>query len=604
MTLQPSRIISKNSYYFVLWFAGLLFVLLINGSLPFVMMPTLGQAIWTTGFAKSFANEHLLSIYSHNFGYPQPAPIVFGLSGALISAVFIMMNIHPSFSYVLMTTFWLGAAYFGAYKMGRLFYLSKTLSVLMSTLWLSLPIIWGHAGYSMLSLGVSLLPTYLYFPCLFVKNNKKFDIRSFIFYFIIVLVSIFMDGYSFMLFTASSTILILFKLIYSRNVKVTYVLFALHLLIIAVSYVLYTIYIGKIEFAPSSLDFFRGWSVDLVFFFQPTRGIHWFWDTLGLSIVRTSKNYFGDASVWNTTFIFPLLLTSILSLLLKIRHKIFVFSFILIFFVGIYFSLGPSLKINSKKPINSFSGQSMPKEYTIFETGNSWILSNLPGFRNMRASYRWSVLGFFGLWMILICQFSNKENSKGTFHYSLLVICLIILYIPNIQKRTFEYISYQYQFQKIDTDLIDKMKSKVSKNEKIVFLPFKNDFLVNYLAPSLQIKAYNIGGDKNIQIAKEFWPKTLVDVSKEGLNELSEERIKAILINGVADAVILPHFDTLVAAHSWTDSPDIDNDLRLLIEDLQSNSHLDVDKNKLFTIIRFNNQFKKNTRSYVNDYHS
>src|SRR3546814_3043838 len=56
--------------------------LLLYGAVPFLMLPTLGQAVWTMGFAESFANGHLLDFYAHDFGIPKPAAMAFGLAGA------------------------------------------------------------------------------------------------------------------------------------------------------------------------------------------------------------------------------------------------------------------------------------------------------------------------------------------------------------------------------------------------------------------------------------------------------------------------------------------------------------------------------------------
>lgn len=66
-------------------FAGALTVVaVVYGAVPFVALPTLGQALWVSSFAQSFANSGWPSIFAHNFGLPAPAPIAFGLSGALV----------------------------------------------------------------------------------------------------------------------------------------------------------------------------------------------------------------------------------------------------------------------------------------------------------------------------------------------------------------------------------------------------------------------------------------------------------------------------------------------------------------------------------------
>ena len=72
----------KTLIRFTIAFICFLFVCLINGSIPFLLLPTLGQSIGSTiGWAQAFINESLFSIHSYNFGYPEPAARSFGLLG-------------------------------------------------------------------------------------------------------------------------------------------------------------------------------------------------------------------------------------------------------------------------------------------------------------------------------------------------------------------------------------------------------------------------------------------------------------------------------------------------------------------------------------------
>ena len=47
-------------------------VAVIYGAVPFIALPTLGQALWISSFAQSFVNSGWPSIFAHNFGLPAP----------------------------------------------------------------------------------------------------------------------------------------------------------------------------------------------------------------------------------------------------------------------------------------------------------------------------------------------------------------------------------------------------------------------------------------------------------------------------------------------------------------------------------------------------
>src|SRR5262245_56949831 len=96
-------------------------VLLFHGAFPFFMAPTLGQAVWSSGFAQSFAKGPLYSIYAHDFGLPMPAAIPFGLAGALPASWLIRLGLHPSDAYAGMAAVWLTLAFCSAYLFSRAF---------------------------------------------------------------------------------------------------------------------------------------------------------------------------------------------------------------------------------------------------------------------------------------------------------------------------------------------------------------------------------------------------------------------------------------------------------------------------------------------------
>lgn len=71
----------------------LTFVAVIHNAVPGFTLPTLGQALWVTGFATSYANQDFPGIFAHDIGLPGRAAISFGLSGAWPTAVLIKLGL-------------------------------------------------------------------------------------------------------------------------------------------------------------------------------------------------------------------------------------------------------------------------------------------------------------------------------------------------------------------------------------------------------------------------------------------------------------------------------------------------------------------------------
>ena len=590
--------IPKHSLAFI---AALLFTLTVNGVIPFFAAPTLGQALWTTGFSLSFLNESVFSIYAQNFGAPEPAAIAFGLAGAWPAACFIKSGLHPVEAYSLMAALWLSIAFVSAYGIGRYFSVRPLFSILGAVAWMTMPMIWGHASYSMLSIGIGLLPFYFLAALhLFAPRTpeqvpgKRTVVKWLTCYWAVCLVSVFMDGYTFMMFAAGSSLLgaVLFAGDAPCRRRLASFAFPVHFFGLGASYLLYALYIGKLQFDTVSIDFFRGWGLDVSFLLIPTRGMHWLPDLLGWSVFRSDDIFFGDASVWTTSFAIPVIAGSIWAAIYAPGSKKIIAGFVVVMAFGFYMALGPSLKVNSVKPEGEAIGAKMPEKYAVGPTGSALLSENLPGFKGMRASYRWGALGVFGAWILIVLAMSGGGRKSILYGAAAAMAAIAMLNLPNLNNHLQTCIHNREMFLDLDSNLAEEMKEVVFPQEKVAFLPWRNDFLVNYLASRLNVVAYNIGGDKNLAEARSHWPKTMSQFPMGKVNSRFANRTLLLLARNEADVVILPYIDMLWAAHRWPYPVEFRDQLAPALAGLQRSGFVNLDDREFYASVRLKPEFK------------
>lgn len=576
---------------------GLIFILLVQGTIPFLTLPTLGQAVWTTGFAQSFANSSFLTIYAHNFGYPAPAPISFGLSAAWPISIFIRMGIHPADAYTLVFSIWFIVSYLSTFLLLRKLGSRMSISINGAILWLVTPTTWAHGAYSMLSLGIALLPAYFYATLLTLdllsKRNLQKYIHIFIFFFLSTLISVFMDGYSFMMFALSAMIILIsnsFYNFYRKNINIFSTLVTSIWMIISfgLSYILYKIYITDLPLPSYPLNYFKNWGADITFFILPTKGLYWFWDKLELGLPRTVDIFFGDNSVWNTTFILPLIVAVIILIFfssIKKKNRLIIFQLTFIAFVSFYLSLGPSLKINLQKSVPETKSTVSINNIQL-PTGSSVISKYAPGFKTMRASYRWSALTTFSLVIILTLLINDLKIKRFNNTLSILIFAVTTIgLLPNLEIFIPKYINNRIQYTKIELQLIEPLQMYLPKNEIVTFLPRTNDFLINLVSAQLKIKAHNVGGDKNIELAKKYWPPYLKETSMGDFYEISETVIN-LLDSNQTNVVVLPTIDTLWAAHIWPYPEKYKNEVKFIEDKIKVNDRFQVISIDYYLIIK------------------
>lgn len=577
------------------------FVLLLHGAVPGLLAPTLGQAIWTTGFAQSFANEGLFTIHASNFGIPEPAAMSFGLAGGWPASIFIEAGMNPIDAYVSMTATWLLIAYYFCFSLARWFGLSITMATLGALAWLTLPVTWAHANYSMLMLGIALLPFYFYCVIRFFcpgpnASHPKLSAYSWKFFWLLLVacvISVFMDGYSFMMFASGSALIALMFLLskYSDIRVLGRAKLPGYVFCFGTAYALYAAYIGKSGFKEATLDFFRGWAVDLMYLLYPTEGVHWFWDWVGLSIPRSEQLHFGDASVWTTTFSAVLIAGAVLSVLsvklLSKNIRFWVLTFGLISLFGFYMSLGPSLKIDVTKPQDQQLTRSMPARFGSLSTGSGLLSSYLPGFKNMRASYRWVALGSMGaLLVILAVAATSRVNRRAALLSGLVLLLLIVSNLPDVRSSYRGDYRHRQMFLQIENEFVGALDTATKRGEKVAFLPWGNDFLVNYSAAKAGVYAFNIGGDKNLVEARKHWPLEMSGAWATVPTEDVTREVLELLATSTADVVVMTYTDLLWGAHEWPHTWGRREEVASQVHRLDSSGLFRIEDGKYFATIR------------------
>jgi hypothetical protein len=575
---------------------ALAFALMLHGAVPFYLAPTLGQAVWTTGFAQSFLNDSLFSIYAYNIGAPEPAAIAFGLPGAWLTALYLKMGLLAPDAYAAMIATWMSASFFAAYGMARHFAASSLAATMAAFCWLTMPMTWAHASYSMLSTGIGLLPLYFLFTVKIFSEKTSGGPKSAsahrLWYFLypaVCVISLFMDGYSFVMFAVGASILALWLLLTNKDkqrTKQRLSAFSLHFISLGFACLLYLNYVGSSGFAPSPIDFFRGWGADLMFILVPTKGMHWIPDIAGWSVHRSGNRFFGDASVWKTSFSIGLIIPAAWAAIRLVRKEKMAVGLLLVAFVGFYMSLGPSFKFNSVKPEDVQIGPMMPEEYAIAPTGTAILSKSIPGFKSMRASYRWGALGVFGAWGLLVLSVSGVKEKITVPGAIFLLIAVPLIHLPNLPEKVKQDITHRKMFLQLEDEWIGVLRQDLHQGERVVFLPWRNDFLVNYAASAIDVEAFNIGGDKNFAEARKHWPKTLQNFSMGLVDPGFSQRVRQVLSEQIADVVVLPFIDLLWAAHRWPYPVQFKEQLAPVIAQLKFAGGVQIKERETYATVR------------------
>jgi hypothetical protein len=545
-------------------------IVLVYGAIPYLSIPTLGQVVWTSGFAESFNRAGWPSTQAVNFGIPERAPIAFGLDGAFLQSTLMQLKMPAADAYAAGAVIWLGLAFCGTIGLARMLGAGPATAPYLSLIYLTLPLVWGHAGYSMLSFGFALMPMYLYcafrLTYRFTGSRQRMLVRGLdvLLFVVVSFLAIFMDGYTYVMFYFATVIIFVVALLrgdvprFRAAIANGPIIFATG----AASYLAYTHYVGTSWFQAAPIDFFRAWGVDVAMLLVPTHSVSWLCDALHLSVRRTYDQFYGDGSVWMTTFCAPLLILGAFGFAAARRHR-FALPLLIIAVVGMYLALGPSVKFNSQRPPNedesSIASGLMPAERAWMPTGNAWLYKRVPGFKSMRATYRWcalSLVGLFGLAVLLLNELSKQNRTTLT---GCITVAVIGINLPNLPHGVKHGVQNRQAMERMIADLEPLAASL--RGRRVVFYPSGNDFLANLLSANGNFYTYNVGGDKNLEMAQRSWPRSVRDFAAAPFKDCFNLDIARILLSGDVDAVVIPYFHMFWHAFAWP--PDEETSSRL-----------------------------------------
>jgi hypothetical protein len=589
-------------------FPCLALIFLIYGSIPYFSLGHLGIVEWQAGFAQSLAIGDFLAYPSH-MGYPAGAPIVFGASFAYLQAILIkLFGLNPIDSYGFVSIIFLSMAFYGAAKLTQRLGAGHALSYIFATAYLSSPFILLHNSYAALAYGMALLPAYALIASLSferVLNSETSTLQKLAYglsFALVVIFALFLEGYTYVMFAMLSMAFILpaylaAKDIGSHKYKKLFHAGLLYVASFGFAYLLMKLYIPALEeLRLQSADVFRSMGLDLYFVLNPASDVFLLAKAIGYTVKYDALIHYGDASLAAASYLGISIITVTCGLLyssISAPQRIII-SVLLV--ASFFLSLGPSLKYDSRRldinqAVRPDSAYSMPKEAAVFSFGIDHLYETVPGIKNMRATYRWHALTFFFIWFLSV-SFFIRLRLEGNSRWSFFLIAVFIFdRFPDVSLLVDNSRKFYTYVTTMTHDVIEGMAKYIQPGEIVYFWPSGNDFFVSYAAPLLKVRAYNVGGDKNMDIARASWPLELHNIEND---ECPTHILHNLFNSGKLDVVVAPKFDMMWdVTRPWPlDENIVRKHEQAFMESSLNNQEFEIIDERYFYIIRNNPKYE------------
>ncbi len=329
-------------YGFIPWFYGNSF-LIVQGETASV------QCLLNHGFASFFS-------YCQNTGQPLGLPFLSDLPinylGFLFAKLFFL---DPYLAALLSRISVLLIAYLSCIYLLKRLGVHSWIALIMSFAYLTLPVIPGHAGFGSLMYGLMLIPFFLLADLWYAKRIQKGATLPMIviptfFYTAVRSLALFINGYAFVISLLGSFAVFGWFLWENRHHWKKILIYVVGFFAAnAVTNYLYNLYVpGGDSYSVMPLDFFRAQGIDIISFVLPPVGL-FFSDLFRIGTEWNAFAFFGDGTNVRFNYLGYSLLLPFFLYLFFCKKNLVLKLLIVMGFVGLILSLGPSLKVNDTR---------------------------------------------------------------------------------------------------------------------------------------------------------------------------------------------------------------------------------------------------------------
>lgn len=554
------------------------YVLLLHGFTP-GRNPTPALTFYGTGMIQCLRDQGLASLtqWCHAVGYPVGAPLLTGLPQIYVGWLL---------SYVPGVDVWAAnsvslalydlLAMSGCFVLMRRWGAGRWIAVLASTLYLTSISILYLNGFAYTFTGYILLPFYLaagiFLMDAFGRGARWRPVAGMI---MLALLMVFTDGYSF--FGAALVLCVTaFLRLLATRFSSPGAWWAMGTLVASIGFsaILYTVYVpgSAYEQGTAGLGVFRYLGLDVATLVIPVDS-SWYPGLLGID--GTRPPLWGDGSNISSNYVGFSVLALALWLLVVGRRglsrtsKVEVGALLVAGVVALVLSFGPALKVYEVARQISPPWE-VPASMTTLPLPTSWLYEHVPGFTEMRATYRWFLVTRFvtivaaclALGLISRAGIARGKHGPSTMDQPatrtqskrlqsglrgwrvagpvLVALALVFESSANVPYQLGVSENATVKVDYIRNGIVADARGLLRDDERVLFLPTENDRLADVVIPMTKAVSYNTGGDKNYGLARAAWPAK-VKAAAVAYGSKNEQRTYCEALKGDVHAIVLPY---------------------------------------------------------------
>lgn len=475
-----------------------------------------------------------------------------------------VLGVSAAWGYVLASTVLMAAAVAGTYLLARRLGVGRVLALAVTFLYLASPSLISMHGLGTTFWGLALVPAGVEVALRAgdaMRGSWWARVGWFAGWVGATTFLLFLDGYGYVMTQVATGILTLPSLWRSPRGWRNLLPFVGLAVVNVVAYLTHRQVVPTGSWDTSPIDLFRAMGADLLTFLVPTDETWWVWfaspvdpDVLWGDRTNSVGNYLG----------LGLLVLAVAGAWLARRERrAVVWTMVGLVAVAGLLALGPSLKFGEVRgllvPPIPYSSYLMPEADAVLGLPTTWLYENVPGFAMMRATYRWVVLVRLGMLVLAalgVQALLARRRPAGRWAVAVLCAVAVLEVSPDVGGMTDLGRRNAATVRQFDADVLDPMRAAVPEGTRVVFAPGAiggNDYLANYLAPMMGVRAHNIGGDKALAEVRRTRPEAVTALLAAEPEDFVEAAV-LVLHGGDADAIVVPYFDLRWSADRWPTS--------------------------------------------------